>query len=102
MNILPASDVLILEEIEPSYKTRAGLYIPETNQKDTVAKGKVIAAGEGEINKAGTLLPNPYKVDDVIVFELRRALPVMYEGGKYLFINAREVFGTVKEEKMDA
>ena len=98
MNITPASDVLILTEIQASNRTPAGLIIPDTNEKDSVSKGEVIAAGEGELNKAGTLLPNPYKVGDIVVFEKRRALPVTYEGGRYLFINAKEIFGTVKSD----
>ena len=101
MNIQPKSDVLIVKEISPSNKTPAGLYIPDTNEKDSLCKAEIIAAGEGEINKAGTLLPIGFKVGEVIVFDKRRALPVTYEGEKYLFINAKEVFGTVEQEKMD-
>lgn len=98
MNINPKSDVLIVKEIERPHRTEAGLYIPPTvNNADNVVKGKVLRAGPGKVNAQGSEIPHGFEAGDTIAFEKRRGLPVTYEGGQYIFINASEVFGTVEE-----
>lgn len=102
MNINPKSDVLIVKQLKESDKSKGGLYLPEGVERDTIAKALILAAGPGEVNRAGQLIPHGFKVGETIAFDLRRAFPVTYEGEKYLFINAKEVFGTVTEEEIDA
>jgi chaperonin GroES len=98
MNINPASDVLIVKEITPSESTPAGIFLPPSHtEKDTLMKAVIVAAGPGKINAKGDIIPHDFVVDEIIVFEKRRALPVTYEGEKYIFINASEVFGTVEK-----
>lgn len=98
MNINPESDVLIAEEIKASDTTKAGLYLPPSAvERDNVMKARVLAAGPGKVNAHGITIAHGFEIGDIIVFERRRGFPAVYEGEKYIFINASEVFGTVED-----
>ncbi len=102
MNINPVSDVLIVNELPAEEKLASGLYVPGTSSEmDTLCKAEVLAAGPGRVNSSNILTPNEFKVGDMIVYEKRRGLPVVYGGIQYVFINAHQVFGTVNTQKKE-
>lgn len=101
MNIKPAFDVLIVEEIKADEKTAAGLFVPGTVvDKDSLCKAKILKAGPGMVSRDGKTIPHEYVEGDVVVFDKMRGYPVTHGGKPYLFVNAHQVFGKVVENPL--
>ena len=67
MQIRPLHDRLIVKRLEEEEKTKGGIIIPDS-AKEKPIEGKVIAAGEGKLNKDGKKIPLGVKKGDRILF----------------------------------
>jgi len=57
MTIKPLSDHILIEPIKEEEKTKTGILLPETAEKEKPEQGKVIAVGPGKKNKKGEYTP---------------------------------------------
>ena len=57
MSIKPLSDHILIEPIKEEEKTKTGILLPETAEKEKPEQGKVIAVGPGKKNKKGEYTP---------------------------------------------
>ena len=67
MNIKPLFDNVLIEPIEDEEKTKSGIFLPDTIEKDKPEQGRVIAVGTGE-EKGGKITPMKVKVGDKVLF----------------------------------
>jgi chaperonin GroES len=67
MKIRPLHDRLIVKRLEEEEKTKGGIIIPDT-AKEKPIEGKVIAVGQGRMNKDGKKVPMDVKKGDRILF----------------------------------
>ena len=67
MKIKPLHDRLIVKRLEEEEKTKGGIIIPDT-AKEKPIEGKVIAVGQGRMNKDGKKVPMDVKKGDRILF----------------------------------
>ena len=49
MTIKPLSDHILIEPVKEEEKTKAGIFLPDTANKEKSEEGKVIATGPGKI-----------------------------------------------------
>ncbi len=68
MKIKPLSDYILIEPLKEEEKTKAGIIIPETADKEQPQEGKVVAVGPGKQLKSGSRLPMEVKVGDRVLF----------------------------------
>jgi len=67
--VQPLSDRVLVKREEPETATSAaGIYIPETAQKEKSKHGIVIAVGPGRTNDEGRLIPTTVKVGARVIF----------------------------------
>ena len=57
MKVRPLNDRIIVKRLEEEGKTKGGIIIPDT-AKEKPMEGKVIAVGDGRINKEGKKIPH--------------------------------------------
>ncbi len=69
MNLKPLSNHVFIEPIEEEQKTKSGIVLPDTAEKERPVKGKIIAAGPGKLNDKGERISMSVKVGDVILFK---------------------------------
>lgn len=69
MNIQPLSNHVFLEPQDNEQKTKSGIVIPDTADKEKPMKGKVIAIGPGKLNDKGERIPMSVKVGDLVLFK---------------------------------
>jgi chaperonin GroES len=69
MKITPLSDHIFIESLEEEKKTKSGIVIPDTAEKERPVKGKVIAVGPGRLNEKGERMPMSVKVGDIVLFK---------------------------------
>ena len=68
MKIKPLSDHVLIEPIKEEEKTKAGILLPETAEKERPEQGKVIAVGPGRKTSAGKIVSMDVKPGDKVLF----------------------------------
>jgi chaperonin GroES len=68
MKIKTLSDHLLIEPIKEDERTKSGILLPETAEKEKPEKGKIIAVGSGKKTSAGKIIPIEVKVGDTVLF----------------------------------
>ena len=84
MNFKPLSNHLFIEPMEEEKKTKSGIVIPDTAEREKPVKGKVLAVGPGKLNDKGERTPMSVKVGDVVLFKKYGPDEIELEGKKYL------------------
>ncbi len=96
MKVRPLHDRLIVKRLEEEEKTKGGIIIPDT-AKEKPIEGKVIAAGEGRINKDGKKIPMEVKKGDRILFAKYAGTEVKMEGEEYLMMKEDDILAVIEE-----
>ncbi len=68
MNIQPLSDHILIEPIKQEEKTKTGILLPETAEKERPEQGKVLGVGPGRHTKDGSRIPMEVKPGDRVLF----------------------------------
>ena len=68
MEIKPLSDHVLIESISQEEKTKAGILLPQTAEKEKPEQGKVIAVGPGRRLSSGKRIPMEVKKGDTVLF----------------------------------
>jgi chaperonin GroES len=68
MTIKPISNYILIEPVKEEEKTKAGILLPDTAEKEKPEQGKVIAVGPGKKDKKGNLIPLEVKKGDKVLF----------------------------------
>lgn len=95
MNIKPLDDRVLIEPISEEQKTKSGIVIPDTVEKEKPRQGKVIAAGPGRIDSNGNRIPMNVKKGDVILF-LYEPTEIKVGNKKYSFVKEDEILAIIK------
>jgi chaperonin GroES len=96
MKIKPLSNNIFLEVEEGEKKTKSGIYIPETVEKDHPMRGTVVATGPGKRTEKGDLIPMTVKKGDTLLFKSYGLTEVKVEGKKYLVGSEDDVLAIVE------
>ncbi len=67
MKIIPLSDHILIEPIESEIKTKSGMELPSSANKEKVERGKVIAVGPGKMENDKRILIN-IKPGNIVLF----------------------------------
>jgi chaperonin GroES len=67
MKLVPLNDRVVVEREEAKQTTAGGIVLPDT-AKDKPQQGKILAVGEGRMNKDGKRRPLQVKVGDTVLF----------------------------------
>ena len=68
MKIKPLSDHILIEPMKKEEKTKTGILLPETAEKDRPEQGKVIAVGPGKRTEKGEIIPVLVKPGQKVLF----------------------------------
>jgi chaperonin GroES len=95
MKIVPLRDRVLLKRLGEEEKTKGGIIIPDT-AKEKPMQGKVVAAGKGEINENGTLIPLEVKQGDTVLIGKYAGTEIKIEGEEHLIVRENEILGIIK------
>ncbi|KKM67484.1 hypothetical protein LCGC14_1470670 [marine sediment metagenome] len=90
----PVSDKLIIRKLDEDEKTEGGLFMPEDTTEKSVIRGKVIAAGPGQINQfisGAERLPMPAKTGDIVLFAGYQGQKIDYCGEELHVLSANDI-----------
>lgn len=94
--IIPLGARALVAFEEDTHKTKSGIYIPETVNKDRPEQGKVLAVGEGRTTDDGKVIPMNIKVGDMILFLKYGLDEVKVDDEKYYLVSEQNILGIIK------
>jgi len=96
MQIRPLHDRLIVKRLEEEEKTKGGIIIPDS-AKEKPIEGKVIAVGEGKLNKNGKKIPLDVKKGNRVLFARYAGTEVKIDGEEHLMMREDEVLAIIEK-----
>jgi chaperonin GroES len=98
MKVRPLGDKILIKRAEAQSKTEHGIYLPET-AKDKPKEGKVIAVGNGILNKdTGEYMPFTVKNGDRVIFSSYAGTEVKIDGEELLIMTEDDILGVIEKE----
>jgi len=99
MNIKPLSDHILIEQENPpagGEKTKAGIFLPETANKEKSEEGKIIATGPGKRTDDGKILMMTLKPGDRVLFQKYGPSEIKVDGKEYLIASESDILAIIE------
>ncbi len=96
MKIKPLSDHILIEPIKEEEKTKAGILLPDTAEKERPEQGKVIAVGPGKKDKTGKSIPLDVKPGDTVLFTKYGPSEIKVDNKEYLIAKQEDVLAIIE------
>ena len=96
MKLKPLGDKIIVKREKAQSKTDAGIFLPES-AKDKPKQGKVIATGNGLLNRdTGEYMPFTVKKGDTVIFTSYAGTEVKLDGEDLLIMTEDDILGIIE------
>lgn len=96
MKVRPLGDKILVKRDEAATKTDSGIFLPES-AKDKPKRGKVIAVGDGILNKDnGQRIPFSVKKGDSVIFSSYSGTEVKIDGDAFLIMTEEDILGVIE------
>ncbi|MGC9046617.1 MAG: co-chaperone GroES [Minisyncoccia bacterium] len=92
----PIHDKVIIEPIEEEQKTKGGIVLPDTVEKEKPIKGKIIATGPGKRDNNGQIIPMSVKVGDIVLFKKYGPDEFEIDNKKYLIGDEDDILAIIE------
>ena len=96
MKIKPLADHVLIKPIEEEEKTKTGILLPETAEKEKPEQGEVIAVGPGKRTPEGKLIPLEVKKGDKVLFTKYGPTEIKIDGKKYLIAREEDILAIIE------
>jgi chaperonin GroES len=96
MKIKPLSDYILIEPLKEEEKTKTGIIIPQTADKEEPQQGKVIAVGPGKLLKSGKRMPMEIKVGDKVLFRKYGPDEIKVDKKEYLIAKQEDILAILE------
>lgn len=97
MQIKPLGDKVVVEPInEEDSKTKGGIIIPETIDKEKPERGIVVAVGPGRFNDDGDIIPMSVKKGQKVIFSKYGPDEVKIEDKEYYILSESNILGIIE------
>ena len=98
MKIKPLGDRVVLKPISVEEKSKSGIIIPDTAEKERPEQGKVVAVGPGRVLENGKVQPPSVKKGDVVLFTKYGPNEVKVDGTEYLIAKEEDILAILEEK----
>ncbi len=93
--IKPLDDRVLIEPISNEEKTKSGIVLPETADKEKPEQGKVVAVGSGRIDSNGNRIPMSVKKGDIVLFTEYGPNKVKIKNKEYLIAKEEDILAII-------
>lgn len=95
MKIKPLSNHILIEPIKAEEKTKTGILLPGTAEREKPEQGKVIAIGPGKRTSSGKFIPMEVKVGDKVLFTKYGPNEIKIDEKEYLIASQEDVLAII-------
>ncbi len=96
MQIKPLSDHILIEPIKEEEKTKTGILLPETAERERPEQGKVIAVGPGKKNEDGKIIPIDVKPGQTVLFTKYGPNEIKVDEKEYLIAKEEDILAIIE------
>ena len=96
MTIKPLSDHILIEPIKEDEKTKSGIFLPDTAQKEKPEQGLVVAVGQGRKTDDGKIVPVSIKPGDKVLFTKYGPNEIKIGGKEYLIAREEDILAVIE------
>ncbi len=96
MNIKPLSDYILIEPIKEEEKTKTGILLPQTAEKERPEQGRVIAVGPGRKTSSGKIISIEVKRGDKVLFTKYGPNEIKVEDKEYLIAKQEDILAIIE------
>ena len=96
MKLKPISDYIIVEPQKREAKTKSGIVLPDTAEKEKPQEGVVVAAGQGKMLDSGKRTEMQVKAGDRVLFSKYSPTEIKVEGKEYFVIREDDIMAIIK------
>ena len=96
MKIKPLHDRVIVKRVEEEEKTKGGIFLPETAEKERSEQGKVVAVGPGKRLDSGKRLPLEVKEGDKVLFTKYGPSEIKIGDKEYLIAKEEDILAILE------
>lgn len=92
MKFRPLADRVVVERIKAEKTSKGGIILPEQSvEKPSV--GKVLAVGNGKVDKNGVYREVGVKAGDVVMFGKHAGIEINLDGQEHLVLREEDIIG---------
>jgi chaperonin GroES len=95
-NLRPLGDKVVIRPQKEEEKTKSGIVLPATAEKEKPEQGEIIAVGPGKMTEDGKLVPMSVKVGDTVLFQKYGPTEIKLEGTEYLVVSESDVLAVLE------
>lgn len=95
MNIRPISDHIVIEPLKAEEKTKGGILLSQSGEKDRQEQGKVISVGPGKTTSSGKVIPMEVKPGDKVLFTKYGPHEIKINDKEYLIANQGDILAII-------
>ena len=96
MNLKPLGDNVVIKPITKEEKTKSGIILPDTVDKEKPEQGEVIAIGPGKLLDNGTRSVMEVKVGDKILFKKYSPDEIKVAGEEVLVLSQSDIIAILE------
>ncbi len=96
MRIQPLADHILIEPIKEEEKTKSGILLPETAEKEKPEQGKVIAVGPGRKTSSGKIIPVGVKAGQRVLFTKYGPNEIKVDNKEYLIAKEEDILAIIE------
>jgi len=96
MNIKPLSDHVLIEPAKKEEKTKGGILLPETAEKERPEQGTIIAVGPGKKDDDGKIIPLSVKEGDKVLFTKYGPNEIKVDEKEYLIAKEDDILAIIE------
>lgn len=96
MQIKPLADYVLIEPIKEEEKTKTGILLPDTAEKERPEQGRVIAVGPGKKNSKGDVIKLEVKEGDRVLFTKYGPNEIKVEDKEYLITKEEDILAILE------
>jgi chaperonin GroES len=94
--ILPLSDHILIEPVKKEEKTKAGILLPDTADKEKPEEGLVIAVGPGRKVSSGKIVPMSVKEGQRVLFTKYGPNEIKVDDKEYLIAKEEDILAVIE------
>jgi chaperonin GroES len=96
MNIKPLSDHILIEPIKEEEKTKGGILLPETAEKERPEQGRVIAVGPGKKTEEGKIIPLSVQPGQKVLFKKYSPDEIKVDNKEFLIAKEEDILAIIE------
>lgn len=96
MKIKPLSDHILIEPQKREEKTKSGILLPDTTDKEKPEEGRVIAVGPGRKVSSGKIIPMSVREGQKVLFTKYGPNEIKVDGKEYLIAKEEDILAVIE------